>query len=92
MAGLQPSKVLDEKVRAIVGQYESQVGEAIAQITERFEGKIESLVEEFGEPLVEITLRHHRVTLAPGGTLYSLFKAMVSARDQTARWDVGEEL
>ena len=42
---------------------------------------------QLGEPLVEITLRHHRVNLAPSGTLYSFFKAMVSASDQSAQWE-----
>ena len=90
--GHQASKVLDERVRALGEDYETQIGEAIARITERFEGKIESLLEEFGEPLVAVTLQHHRVTLAPSGTLYSVFKPMVSASDQMARCDVGEEL
>ena len=90
--GQQASKILDERVRALAEEYESQVGEAIAQITERFESRIESLVEEFGEPLVAVTLKHYPINVSPGGTLFSVFKAMVCGREETARWDVDEEL
>lgn len=90
--GLQPSKVLDERVRALAEEYESQVGGAIYRITERFEGKIESLVEEFGEALVVVTLKHYRVTVTPNGTLYSIFSTAVSGCDQSTRWEVDEEL
>jgi hypothetical protein len=92
MAMRQASKVLDERVRALAEDYETQVGEAIAQITERFEGKIESLVQEFGEPLVEIMLKHYPINMPRGGTLYSVFKAMVSGNEQSTRGDVDEEL
>jgi len=54
MAAPQEGKVLDAKARAFAEDLEGQLGEAIAGVIERNLGRVDSMVEQFGKPVVGI--------------------------------------
>jgi hypothetical protein len=93
MAALQKSKILDAKARALLEDLEGQIGEAIAGVIERNLGRVDSMVEQFGKPIVGMTFKHYPITVKLGGTLFRVFQPMVSGCDHNEdSWDVDEEV
>ena len=85
------SKVLDEKVRALSEDFEEKLGEAQNRVVEGFEGRVESLIESFGEIAVAERMKRYPIS-SPGGTLFAIFRPMLSSDQNEESWDVDEEL
>jgi hypothetical protein len=91
MTAQLPSKVLDEKVRALAEDFETRLGEAFNEVVEGFQGRVESLIGRFGTTAVGARMKRYPIT-TPGGTLYAIFRPMVCGNDHTEEsWDVDEE-
>jgi molybdopterin converting factor small subunit len=65
MAAVHPIEVLERRLRDLLESYESELGEAVDRVTERFSGKIERLVEQFGPQELELNLRYYPITVLP---------------------------
>ena len=65
MAAVHPIEVLEKRLRDLLEAYESDLGDAVDRVTERFSGKIERLVEQFGAEELEINLQYYPITLLP---------------------------
>lgn len=91
MAEQEPSKVLDEKVRTLAEDFETKLGEAYNRVVEGFEGRVESLVERYGQTAVADRMKRCPISV-PGGTLFAIFRPMLSSDQNEESWDVDEEL
>ena len=65
MAAVHPIEVLEKRLRDLLEMYESELGDAVDGVTERFSGKIERLVEMFGAQELEINLKYYPITVLP---------------------------
>ena len=65
MAAVHPIEVLEKRLRDLLEMYESELGDAVDRVTERFSGKIERLVEVFGAQELEINLKYYPITVLP---------------------------
>ena len=65
MAAVHPIEVLEKRLRDLLEAYESELVDAVDYVTERFSGKIERLVEQFGPQELEINLRYYPITVLP---------------------------
>ena len=65
MSAVHPIEVLEKRLRDLLEAYESELVDAVDYVTERFSGKIERLVEQFGAEELEINLRYYPITLLP---------------------------
>jgi hypothetical protein len=65
MAAVRPIEVLEKRLRDLLEMYESELGDAVDRVTERFSGKIERLVEMFGAQELEINLKYYPITVLP---------------------------
>jgi hypothetical protein len=65
MAAVHPIEVLEKRLRDLLEAYESELVDAVDYVTERFSGKIERLVEQFGAEELEINLKYYPITLLP---------------------------
>lgn len=65
MSAVHPIEVLEKRLRDLLEAYESDLGDAVDRVTERFSGNIERLVEQFGAEELEINLRYYPITLLP---------------------------
>ena len=65
MAAVRPIAVLEKRLRDLLEAYESDLGDAVDRVTERFSGKIERLVEQFGAQELEINLKYYPITVLP---------------------------
>ena len=65
MAAVHPIEVLEKRLRNLLEAYESELVDAVDYVTERFSGKIERLVEQFGAEELEINLKYYPITLLP---------------------------
>lgn len=93
MAAQQQSKALDEKVCALAEDFETRLGEAFNDVIEGFQGRVESLIEQFGTTAVGARMKRYPITVSPGGTLFAVFRPMVSVDDHTeGSWEVDEEV
>ncbi len=62
---VHPIEVLEKRLRDLLETYESELVDAVDYVTERFSGKIERLVEQFGAEELEINLKYYPITLLP---------------------------
>jgi len=62
---VHPIEVLEKRLRELLEMYESELGDAVDRVTERFSGRIERLVEQFGAEELELNLRYYPITLLP---------------------------
>jgi len=65
MSAVHPIEVLDDRLRDLLEAYESELVDAVDYVTEKFSGKIERLVEQFGAAELELNLRYYPITLLP---------------------------
>ena len=65
MAAVRPIEVLERRLRDLLEAYESDLGDAVDRVTEKYSGKIERLIEMFGPEELEINLRYYPITLLP---------------------------
>lgn len=65
MSAVRPIEVLEKRLRDLLEAYESDLGDAVERVTERFSGRIEQLVEMFGAEELELNLRYYPITLLP---------------------------
>ncbi len=65
MAAVHPIEVLEKRLRDLLEAYESDLGDAVDRVTEKYSGKIERLVEQFGAQELEINLRYYPITVLP---------------------------
>lgn len=65
MAAVHPIEVLEKRLRDLLEAYESDLGDAVDRVTERFSGRIERLVEQFGAEELELNLKYYPITLLP---------------------------
>ena len=65
MAAVRPIEVLEKRLRDLLEAYESDLGDAVDRVTERYSGKIERLIEMFGPEELEINLRYYPITVLP---------------------------
>jgi hypothetical protein len=65
MAAVHPIEVLEKRLRDLLEAYESELVDAVDYVTEKFSGKIERLVEQFGAEELEINLKYYPITLLP---------------------------
>jgi hypothetical protein len=65
MSTVHPIEVLEKRLRELLEMYESELGDAVDRVTERFSGKIERLVEQFGAEELELNLKYYPITLLP---------------------------
>jgi hypothetical protein len=65
MAAVHPIEVLEKRLRDLLEAYESELVDAVDYVTERFSGKIERLVEQFGAAELDLNLRYYPITLLP---------------------------
>ena len=92
MAAQQQSKVLDEKVCALAEDFETRLGEAFNDAVERFQNRVEALIEQFGATAVGDRMKRYPIS-PPGGTLFAIFRPMVSEGNFIEEtWEVDEEV
>ena len=65
MAAVRPIEVLEKRLRDLLEAYESDLGDAVDRVTEKYSGKIERLIEMFGPEELEINLRYYPITVLP---------------------------
>jgi hypothetical protein len=65
MSAVHPIEVLEKRLRELLEAYESELVDAVDYVTEKFSGKIERLVEQFGAAELELNLRYYPITLLP---------------------------
>jgi hypothetical protein len=65
MAAVHPIEVLDKRLRDLLKLYESELSDAADDVTERFSGKVERLIELFGAEELEINLKYYPITVLP---------------------------
>jgi len=65
MAAVHPIEVLEKKLRDLLEAYESELVDAVDYVTERFSGKIERPIEQFGAQELELNLKYYPVTVLP---------------------------
>jgi hypothetical protein len=65
MAAVRPIEVLEKRLRDLLEMYESDLGDAVDRVTEKYSGKIERLIEQFGAEELEINLRYYPLTVFP---------------------------
>jgi hypothetical protein len=81
MSAVHPIEVLEKRLRDLLEAYESELVDAVDRVTERFSGKIERLVEQFGAEELEINLRYYPITLLPRN-LHEAFAPVSALRSQ----------
>ena len=62
---VHPIEVLEKRLRFLLEAYESDLGDAVDRVTEKYSGKIERLIEMFGPKELEINLRYYPITVLP---------------------------
>jgi hypothetical protein len=85
------SKVLDEKVRALSEDFDEKMGEARNRVVESFEGRVESLIDRFGATAVGERMKRYPIS-TPGGTLFAIFRPLVTVEIVEETWEVDEEV
>jgi hypothetical protein len=65
MSAVRPIEVLEKRLRDLLEMYESDLGDAVDRVTEKYSGKIERLIEQFGAEELEINLRYYPLTVFP---------------------------
>ena len=65
MSAVHPIEVLDDRLRDLLEAYESDLSDAVDLVTEKYSGKIERLVEQFGAAELDLNLRYYPITLLP---------------------------
>jgi hypothetical protein len=65
MSAVHPIEVLDDRLRGLLKRYESDLSDAVDRVTEKFSGKIERLIDEFGAEELELNLKYYPVTVLP---------------------------
>jgi hypothetical protein len=65
MSAVHPIEVLEKRLRDLLEMYESDLGDAVDRVTEKYSGKIERLIEQFGAEELEINLRYYPLTVFP---------------------------
>ena len=65
MATVHPIEVLEKRLRALLEPYESDLSDAVDQVAEKFSGRIERLIEQFGAQELEINLKYYPITVLP---------------------------
>jgi hypothetical protein len=65
MTAVRPIEVLGKRLRDLLEAYESDLGDAVDRVTEKYSGKIERLIEMFGPEELEINLRYYPITVLP---------------------------
>lgn len=65
MSAVHPIEVLDDRLRDLLELFESDLSDAVDQVTEKFPGKIERLTEQFGPEELELNLKYYPLTVLP---------------------------
>jgi len=65
MAAVRPIEVLEKRLRDLLEMYESDLGDAVDRVTEKYSGKVERLIEQFGAEELELNLKYYPVTILP---------------------------
>jgi hypothetical protein len=65
MAAVHPIEVLEKRLRDLLEQYESDLSDAVGHVTQRYSGKVERLIEQFGPEELELNLKYYPVTVLP---------------------------
>jgi hypothetical protein len=65
MSAVHPIEVLDDRLRGLLKRYESDLSDAVDRVTEKFSGKIERLIDQFGAEELELNLKYYPVTVLP---------------------------
>ena len=65
MSAVHPIEILEKRLRDLLESYESELVDAVDYVTEKFSGKIERLVEQFGPQELELNLRYYPITVLP---------------------------
>jgi len=65
MAAVHPIEVLEKRLRGLLEMYESDLGDAVDRVTEKYSEKIERLIEQFGAEELEINLKYYPITVLP---------------------------
>lgn len=91
MAAQEPSRVLDEQVRALAEDFDEKLCEAVNRVVEGYEGRVESMIERYGQTAVGERMKRYPISM-PGGTLFAIFRPLLSAGDIIEEtWAVDEE-
>jgi hypothetical protein len=62
---VHPIEVLEKRLRDLLELYESDLGAAVDHVTEKFSGRIERLIEQFGAEELEINLKYYPISGLP---------------------------
>jgi hypothetical protein len=81
MAAVHPIEVLEKRLRDLLEMYESDLGDAVDRVTEKYSGKIERLIEQFGAEELEINLRYYPLTVFPRN-LHEAFAPVSALRSE----------
>jgi CHAD domain-containing protein len=65
MSAVHPIEVLEKRLRDLLELFESDLSDAVDQVTEKFSGKVERLIELFGAEELEINLKYYPITVLP---------------------------
>jgi hypothetical protein len=65
MSAVHPIELLDDRLRDLLERYQSELGDAVDQVTEKVSGRIERLIEQFGAQELEINLKYYPITVLP---------------------------
>jgi hypothetical protein len=83
MAAVHPIEVLEKRLRDLLEQYESDLLDAAGQVTQRYSGTVERLIEQFGPEELELNLKYYPVTVLPRN-LHEAFAPVSALRGQDA--------
>ena len=62
---VHPIEVLDDRLRDLLKQYQSEVSAAVDPVTRHFSEEIERLIEMFGAEELELNLKYYPLTGLP---------------------------
>jgi hypothetical protein len=65
MSAVHPIEVLDDRLRALLKRYQSELSDAVDPVTEKFSGEIARLIEMFGAEELELNLKYYPLTVLP---------------------------
>ena len=85
MSAVHPIEVLDDRLRDLLEAYESDLSDAVDLVTEKYSGKIERLVEQFGAAELDLNLRYYPITLLPRN-LHEAFGPVSALKLQDEEW------
>lgn len=83
MSAVHPIEVLEKRLRDLLDLYESDLSDEVDRVTQKFSGRVERLIEQFGAEELEINLRYYPLTIFPRN-LHEAFAPVSALRGQDA--------